>query len=305
MKIQKIFHFPFSIFSRSRERGAGFLEMILTVAVLGIIFVISVFGLLNFRATMSMNGAQDRILTAVRTARSKTIASEGLSVYGVHFDADQVVVFYGATYVMGDTRNVVYAMPSGVSVSNVDMTTWPDVTFARITGRAQGTGRVRISMAGVTSETREISLRDQTELAGTTSLPAQAGTRITDTRHVHFNLGWSMQSATDLILTFTTNSGIQAQTISMAPYFSGGPPATSFDWSGSFVVDGKTQTLRIHTHLLDGTNTTLSVHRNRMENTKPLLIAVSSVILGVRPIVSYASTGTMTVQAFGGTATVQ
>jgi len=126
---------------------------------------------------------------------------------------------------------------------------------------------------------------------------SQPGARITDSRHLHFDLGWSIQGADTLRLIFidAINGNVQ-QDIAMADYFNAGQ--TDFFWQGTIDVYGEDQTLVVNTHLLNASDTLLSIHRNRELNTKEVNI---SIIQGLaKDIVSYQADGTASVGAFGG-----
>ena len=117
---------------------------------------------------------------------------------------------------------------------------------------------------------------------------------VTDSRHMEFDLGWSITGHTTLRLVFhdPPNPDV-TQNIAMASYFNG--PSTEFDWEGSTNVNGDTETLRIHTYYLDGNDTILSIDRDRRVNNKAVDISVDGMA-----IVSYAANGTPTVGASGG-----
>ena len=286
----------------ARTRGFTLIELLIVVALAVLLAALAFPALQSFRANADLNATQDTVLAALRSAHSRTLASEGLAVHGVHFDADRVVIFQGTTYVSQAPGNEMHSVPSSVALQNVDVTSWPDITFARLSGEALGTGTARAQHS--TGRTRDIAIRSFVEAARPEGLPGELGTRVTDTRHVHFDLGWSLLDMENLVLSFSTNTGSQIETIALADYFAGSP-VNEFNWEGTFTIDGKLQTIHIHTHLLTAGDTVLSVHRNRHEASKALTISFFSSTLGTRNVASYTSSGELTVEADGGTATVQ
>jgi len=103
------------------------------------------------------------------------------------------------------------------------------------------------------------------------SIPSDEN-RIKDSRHVHFDLGWSIQDATTLKFYFPNIP--QTETIDMAVYFNA--EKTEFDWDGTFSVGGADQVFRVHSHSLNVSNTLLCIHRDRNEgkNTEKVIIYI-------------------------------
>lgn len=117
---------------------------------------------------------------------------------------------------------------------------------------------------------------------------------LTDSRHLEFNLGWSIKTSTTLTLTFHDPGNPDvAENISMADFFNS--ENTAFDWEGSVDVYGDMQTIRAHTHYIDDNDTILSIHRSRKDNSKALDILIDS-----NDIASYLSDGTPTIGTGGG-----
>lgn len=284
-------------------RGFTLLEALIVIGLIVILTAIGVFSFQAFRANADLNAAQDVVLASLRTARSRTLASENLSVHGAHFDAQQVVLFLGGTYDPNAGGNEPRTIPASITIENINVSSWPDVTFARITGQSSGMGKLRLQHAS--GRSRDIAVRLFSETARQEGLPPELLTRIEDTRHVHFDLGWSLRDMENLVLTFRdNNNNAVVQTIALASYFVGSPP-TALAWEGMFMVDGMEQHLRINTHLLTDTDTVLSVHRSRFENTKPVNVSFTSSVLGTRNVATYNSRGEFTLEADGGVATVQ
>jgi len=117
---------------------------------------------------------------------------------------------------------------------------------------------------------------------------------VTDSRHMEFDLGWSIRGHTTLRLVFhdPPNPDV-VKDVAMSGYFN--DTNTEFDWEGTYDVGGSNQTMRIHTYYLDSNDTVLSIDRDRRVNNKAVDISVDGMA-----IVSYAADGAPTVGANGG-----
>lgn len=280
--------------------GAGgftLLEVLFAVFILALLGALATVAYRPFGRRVDLQTATQQALTTLQRARDRTIASEGSNVYGVHFETGQYVLFTGTTYNSGASTNEVHELPPNVEISDISITGGNAVVFERIEGTTNNPGSITLQVAADADEVSTITIlpSGQTSLLGSAN---PTDSRIVDTRHVHFDLGWSMQNATTLTLTFSDAGGPVVHNVTMADYFNS--DKSSFSWEETIDVGGVGQTIRIHTHQLDATGTELSIHRDRRENTKAVDIEIDG-----QDIVSYAADGTATVGLFGGTMEVQ
>ncbi|MDX1607849.1 MAG: type II secretion system protein [Candidatus Spechtbacterales bacterium] len=108
---------------------------------------------------------------------------------------------------------------------------------------------------------------------------------LVDSRHLEFDLEFSLRDHTDMTLTF--DGGAHVETITIADYMNG--PQTIFDWEDTIDVSGNSEHIRIHSLYIDNNDTTLSVHRGRDENNLSLNIDIDTI-----DFVDYTAGGTPT-----------
>lgn len=92
---------------------------------------------------------QDRltIVTALRQARSLTLAAKDDSQHGIHFDTSRLVLFKGTLYSDSDPSNVPYVLNSLVTISNVSLTGGGnDVLFQKLSGATAQPGTITLSL---------------------------------------------------------------------------------------------------------------------------------------------------------------
>jgi len=280
--------------SKYPKKGFTLIELVIVIGILGFLILGSLTVITLFTGQVNLNITSQQILSTLQLSRDRTLASANETQHGVHFETTKYVLFEGATYDSMDPDNKEYDL-SGVEIYEINITGGSNVVFDRIRGTTANSGNVKIRLTEDTSKTDTILVNS----SGSVSLQETVNpsdTRIADTRHLHFNLGWSIQGATNLTLNFPNDS--YTETVPMAGFFNVGQ--TEFDWEGTITVGGVDQVIQVHTHLLNATNTTLSVHRDRQENNKAVNVSIDA-----KDIVSFTAAGVASVGNFGGTMTVQ
>lgn len=104
-----------------------------------------------------MESGTARVAALVSEARSKTLAGENDSAYGVHFELDRAVLFRAPSYQAGSTNNKTEILPSRIIISTVNFSN-SEVVFKRLTGAALGAGSLTLSLRGDPSVSRTISI---------------------------------------------------------------------------------------------------------------------------------------------------
>ena len=286
------------------SRGFTLIEIFTSISILVILLSVSLGLFAAFRPEHNLDADARKIESVLRLARSNTLASKNASSFGVHMEVAQVVLFEGNTYDSMDPGNKITELDSrnelyATSLNGGDS----DVVFNRLDGATAEYGTISLRVKGDVSQTLVLNI----EASGSISSESEgspATTNLTqDARHVHFDLGWSIQSAATLEFRFpdipTTES------VAMAAFFNG--DSTVFDWSGSFEVGGATQEFRVHTHALDAFDTELSITRSRNDGKNTEQVEIRIVDGVTRGIATYLADAadTVNVGSFGGTMEIQ
>jgi len=282
-----------------RQKGFTLVEVIIVAAIIVLIVVMSIASYRYFEKRTELEATAQKIVAVLKLAQTKTLASEDASQYGVRLESNRYIFFKGGTYQGGAPDNKIYLLPSRLEISNISLTGGgSDVVFQRINGQTDqdGTIDLRIISQPTELETVNIHASGQIELASSLSECCDTN-RLADGRHIHLDMGWSIQGATTLTLYFPDTPTVNIN-VTMAGYFN--PGQTEFDWSDTIDVNGQDQELRIHTHFLDAVETDLCVHRNGDVNNKPLEISIDS-----KDLVSFTAGGQPTVDTWGGTMEIQ
>ena len=219
-------------------------------------------------------------------ARQRTLASLAASNYGVHFEQGQFILFKGAIYDPLDPDNIFYPLTDSLEISEIVLNGGgSEVVFNRITGETANTGTVKIQVQDDSSRFKTVEVLSSGRADVASGSLAPANTRITDSRHVHFTYAQDTRfSANTLSLEFP---GYLTNDVDFQDYLD--PGKTVFDWSGSILVNGSNQVLRIHTHSLSATSTDFSITRDLRYNNEALQISLDGINL-----VNYAINGAVT-----------
>jgi len=242
------------------RRGFTLIEFLIVIGILGAIIVLSVSAFSFLIKKTDLDSSINNIISIVNLAKNKTLASEGAKQYGVYFDAiinpNKYVLFQGSSYALRDiSLDEIHNLPAAVKISSISFGgLGNEIVFDRLTGTTGNSGTLVINSLK-TNDSKIIYVYP----SGVTSFNPESvsGTgRISDSRHIHFNLGWSIAGATALKFDFI-NSG-QIKQVAIADYFS----LDGFNWEGEFTINGNIQRFRIHIHQLNPT-TNLCIHRDR------------------------------------------
>ncbi len=272
-------------------RGFSFIEIVVVVSVMLGVATLALISFVRTRTSEDVLTSGQSGIAILRNAQSRARAGEDNAPWGVRLDQDQISMFRGSVF---SSSSIVHTLPFfSVRLTNVVLNEGgKDIVFQSVAGTTTESGTFDI--AGKNDPTQVFSIGVDSSgnayRAGTSTV--MLDTRIRDLRHRVFTLGWSIQGASTLTLTFYDPSAVRS--IGMAPYFIGG--GTGFDWASAIIVDGEEQALRIHASSLTASDTTLLIDRDCRQNTKKLTVAIDE-----KTIATYeADCKTITIGAFGG-----
>lgn len=146
-------------------KGATLLEILLGFFIIAVVAGVLVAAFGAFRESNDLRVAQSTIISMVKDARSRAIASENNFVYGVHFETAKSVLFKGAAYNVSDPANETYTLPLSVQIGNIGLAGGAqDAVFSRLQGTTTSSGTITFSSKNNPSKTRVITIY-QTGLA--------------------------------------------------------------------------------------------------------------------------------------------
>lgn len=256
-----------------KNLGITLFELLLVIGILAVITAITVPVFVFFQRESDLKNSSEEVVSILRFARSKTLASEGASQYGVYFDdvasPHQYTLFKGPAYNLREVSfDEIHKLPITVEFYGINLGGGKEVVFDRLEGSTNQTGSVSLRLKDNPSKNKTIYVGGSGRIDETpAAVPVDS--RQKDSRHIHFDYARIIGTATEKItLTF---DGSVIQEIIIANYIEDG----QIYWEGEVNVLGATQKIKIHTHRLNNPDTQFCVHRDRRYNNKSLTISIS------------------------------
>ena len=191
----------FNFKKRPSLTSFSLVELLVVIGIISILIAISIPAYRVFQKKTGLNSAVEEIINSLRIAQSKTLSSEGASKYGVYFDQgtspDQYTLFKGNSYASRNSAfDKTYKLPANIEIYQINLNGGVlEVVFNRIVGDTAQVGDLELRLINNPSENQKIYVENSGRV-GLSSPLSPPDTRTTDTRHVHYNLGWSIQNAT-------------------------------------------------------------------------------------------------------------
>lgn len=135
------------------------MEIIVGSAIIAFIVVIALGGLSGLKKTTVLDSAAESGISLLSEARAKTLSSEDQTVYGVHFETSQIVLFKGLSYSPTDPGNQTTVLHSEVEISNIALNGGgSEVIFQRLTGDTLQYGTVTFRLKVDSAQNRTITI---------------------------------------------------------------------------------------------------------------------------------------------------
>ena len=134
------------------------MEVLVVVAIMGILATFVVIAYSKFNSMQALDKNMALVSSVLNQARSLTLASKDNTQYGVHFDADQIVLFAGSSYSESNPDNNAIALSVSVAVSASFLGGGSDVIFQRLTGETEQSGTVTLSLVSSPASVKSLTV---------------------------------------------------------------------------------------------------------------------------------------------------
>jgi len=137
-----------------KQKGISALEVMVVVAILGMLALVVLPQFSKMRDNQVTKTAVGYVLSSLDKARSQAISSLDSSPYGVRFESSQVIIFKGTSYVSGSSDNEILPITYPASISNVTLSgisgSSGELYFNKLTGSPSKTGTIVVSGTATT-----------------------------------------------------------------------------------------------------------------------------------------------------------
>ncbi len=128
-----------------RTQGLTIIEILVVIAILGIIFAITIPQFAKMRENQVLKSTVGDVISSLDKARAETLSSLNSSVYGVHFQSDQIIIFKGASFSSGDANNETISITTPAYLANGSLTLPANIYFNRLSGSPSANGTITVS----------------------------------------------------------------------------------------------------------------------------------------------------------------
>ena len=143
----------------SSSKGFTLIDTLIALAIVAVIAVIGVASLSNVNKQDALTAEAEKIITLLTRARSLTLEAKNATVYGVHFETQNAVLFTGSTYTSGSVGNHIQRLNDAVKISSIALIGGgSDVLFQKLTGATSQSGTVRLSVTSNANASTTITI---------------------------------------------------------------------------------------------------------------------------------------------------
>jgi len=157
-----MFRMPYPISNTHCAFRKGFtaLELLIVVAIMGVILATILPSFTNFRRSSLLNTESQELVSIINRARMLSVSSKYDNQFGVHFEAGKVVLFQGDTYSSGATTNEEHIFNTAITLSPIVINGGgSELLFEKITGATSQNATTTLLVIGTTSSTTVLVLQ--------------------------------------------------------------------------------------------------------------------------------------------------
>lgn len=144
--------------SITTKLGHTVVEILMVLGILVLVLGATMASIMFSQNQSELHSTADELVQTLRKAQMLTVAGQGNSVFGVHFDVDQYVLFEGAVYDSGALTNLVSSLSDNLRIDQINLNGGgSDVIFSRPQGETDYYGSVRIYLHEISFRVVEIN----------------------------------------------------------------------------------------------------------------------------------------------------
>lgn len=143
-----------SIAKKKNTHAFTVIELIIVVAILGVLMTIITSSFANFHRNSILNTEAINLVTLINKARVLSISAKNDTQYGVHLESGKAVLFEGGAYSPSSSTNETHIFETGLTLSNITVQGGgTEIVFNKITGSTSNSATTTLLITGTTAST--------------------------------------------------------------------------------------------------------------------------------------------------------
>lgn len=141
------------------HKGFTLLEIIIAIGLVSAAGIMVSISFSKINANKALETSASEAASVITQARTKTLAGENASQYGVYLGEGELILFRGASYSSSDPNNVSTSLHSLVGIRNVSLSGGGrSVVFQKLTGSTVQSGTFEVYLKQNPEKFRTISI---------------------------------------------------------------------------------------------------------------------------------------------------
>lgn len=136
------------------KKSFTLIEMMLAIAILGILAGLSIPFLMTFKTSHDLDSLTEEMVSVLRKAEEKSIAAEKDSFWGVNFSQPSRYILFRLTFNPGNPENEVYEYPQNIVLT----TSSSEVKFSKLSGEVESEFTINLTSL---NKTRKIIINKE------------------------------------------------------------------------------------------------------------------------------------------------
>lgn len=122
------------------------MEVLVSLAIVGIVAALGAASFISFNTKEALETESGKLVSLLSEARTLTLSAKDESVFGVHFETEQSVLFRGSSYSAGSADNKIQAVQPDVKISSISLGGGgAEVVFNKRTGATAQSGTITLT----------------------------------------------------------------------------------------------------------------------------------------------------------------
>ena len=138
------------------KKGFSLLEIMIVVAIIGILSAIAVINFSAARKAKILETTADGIAFTLEKAKADSVSGKYGQSHGLKFNTGDYISFVGSSYNAGNASNTAYTIDDSFTITNTITDPDDKIVFLRLTGATNNTATVTVSQISDSTKKRDV-----------------------------------------------------------------------------------------------------------------------------------------------------